>query len=195
MRGGSGNDEVGIVVGAVTSSTRRRCCPRPRASEVEMYLEVVGDLDPTVDGPRRSRSSASPARRRDAAHAREPLRRGVKRVESVTPQGSRRFARVELCRACRASVRPDSVSDALGRSSVASLHEGGDRSAGWGRSRVRILRDFGIGERAGVDPGMTDRFQLRLRPPLRLLLLAATASSSLVQPLFGLWSDRRGRSG
>jgi FSR family fosmidomycin resistance protein-like MFS transporter len=38
---------------------------------------------------------------------------------------------------------------------------------------------------------MTDRFDLGYALAA-LLLLAATASSSLVQPLFGLWSDRRG---
>ena len=38
---------------------------------------------------------------------------------------------------------------------------------------------------------MTDRFHLSYALAA-MLLLAATASSSLVQPLFGLWSDRRG---
>ena len=40
-------------------------------------------------------------------------------------------------------------------------------------------------------PFMTDRFDLSYALAA-MLLLAATASSSLVQPLFGLWSDRRG---
>ncbi len=40
-------------------------------------------------------------------------------------------------------------------------------------------------------PFLTDRFRLSYALAA-LLLLAATVSSSLVQPLFGLWSDRRG---
>src|SRR5262249_37566182 len=40
-------------------------------------------------------------------------------------------------------------------------------------------------------PFLTDRFNLNYAFAA-LLLLASTVSSSLVQPLFGLWSDRRG---
>src|SRR5690348_18432936 len=51
--------------------------------------------------------------------------------------------------------------------------------------------DFASGSVPALIPFMTDRFDLGYARSA-LLLLAATASSSLVQPLFGLWSDRRG---
>jgi len=51
--------------------------------------------------------------------------------------------------------------------------------------------DFAAGSVPALIPFMTDRFQLGYALSA-MLLLAATASSSLVQPLFGLWSDRRG---
>jgi FSR family fosmidomycin resistance protein-like MFS transporter len=51
--------------------------------------------------------------------------------------------------------------------------------------------DFASGSVPALIPFMTDRFNLGYALSA-LLLLAATASSSLVQPLFGLWSDRRG---
>ena len=59
MREWIGNDEVGIVVGAVTVVDEDGDAARERARrEVAMYLEVVGGLDPTLDrARRRSRSS------------------------------------------------------------------------------------------------------------------------------------------
>jgi FSR family fosmidomycin resistance protein-like MFS transporter len=51
--------------------------------------------------------------------------------------------------------------------------------------------DFASGSVPALIPFMTDRFHLGYALAA-MLLLAATASSSLVQPLFGLWSDRRG---
>ena len=51
--------------------------------------------------------------------------------------------------------------------------------------------DFASGSVPALIPFMTDRFDLNYALAA-LLLLTATASSSLVQPLFGLWSDRRG---
>src|SRR5215470_840505 len=51
--------------------------------------------------------------------------------------------------------------------------------------------DFASGSVPALIPFLTDRFHLGYALSA-LLLLAATASSSLVQPLFGLWSDRRG---
>jgi FSR family fosmidomycin resistance protein-like MFS transporter len=51
--------------------------------------------------------------------------------------------------------------------------------------------DFASGSVPALIPFLTDRFHLSYALAA-LLLLAATASSSLVQPLFGLWSDRRG---
>jgi len=51
--------------------------------------------------------------------------------------------------------------------------------------------DFASGSVPALIPFLTDRFQLGYALAA-LLLLAATISSSLVQPLFGFWSDRRG---
>ncbi len=51
--------------------------------------------------------------------------------------------------------------------------------------------DFASGSVPALIPFLTSRFDLNYALA-GLLLLAATASSSLVQPLFGLWSDRRG---
>jgi FSR family fosmidomycin resistance protein-like MFS transporter len=51
--------------------------------------------------------------------------------------------------------------------------------------------DFAAGSVPALIPFMTDRFHLGYALAA-MLLLAATASSSLVQPLFGFWSDRRG---
>src|SRR5262245_47702594 len=51
--------------------------------------------------------------------------------------------------------------------------------------------DFASGSVPALIPFLTARFDLNYAFAA-LLLLAATVSSSLVQPLFGLWSDRRG---
>jgi MFS transporter, FSR family, fosmidomycin resistance protein len=51
--------------------------------------------------------------------------------------------------------------------------------------------DFASGSVPALIPFMTTRFHLSYALSA-MLLLAATASSSLVQPLFGLWSDRSG---
>jgi len=51
--------------------------------------------------------------------------------------------------------------------------------------------DFASGSIPALIPFLTTRFNLNYALA-GLLLLASTASSSLVQPLFGLWSDRRG---
>ena len=49
--------------------------------------------------------------------------------------------------------------------------------------------DFASGSVPALIPFLTDRFDLNYTLAA-VLLLAATVSSSLVQPLFGLWSDR-----
>jgi len=51
--------------------------------------------------------------------------------------------------------------------------------------------DFASGSVPALIPFLTDRFDLSYALAA-VLLLAATVSSSLVQPLFGLWSDRWG---
>jgi len=51
--------------------------------------------------------------------------------------------------------------------------------------------DFASGSVPALIPFLTDKFHLDYALAA-MLLLAATVSSSLVQPLFGFWSDRRG---
>src|SRR2546423_11195985 len=71
------------------------------------------------------------------------------------------------------------------------MREGIDRRAMLALSSGPLAVDFASGSVPALIPFMTDRFQLGYALAA-MLLLAATASSSLVQPLFGLWSDRRG---
>jgi 5,10-methylenetetrahydromethanopterin reductase len=89
MRSWIGNDDVGIVVGAVTVVDEDGDAARERARrEVEMYLEVVGELDPTIDGrppPELVTFAGTPEE--VAAHARLLYEAGAKRVEFGTPQG------------------------------------------------------------------------------------------------------------
>ena len=54
-----------------------------------------------------------------------------------------------------------------------------------------LAADFASGSVPALIPFLTDRFHLGYALAA-MLLLAATVSSSLVQPLFGLWSDQRG---
>jgi MFS transporter, FSR family, fosmidomycin resistance protein len=51
--------------------------------------------------------------------------------------------------------------------------------------------DFASGSVPALIPFLTDRFRLSYSLAA-VLLLASTVSSSVVQPLFGYWSDRRG---
>ncbi len=53
--------------------------------------------------------------------------------------------------------------------------------------------DFANGALPALLPFLTDRFSLSYTLAAALML-ASAASSSLVQPVFGLWSDRRGAS-
>jgi FSR family fosmidomycin resistance protein-like MFS transporter len=66
-----------------------------------------------------------------------------------------------------------------------------DRPAMAALSGGHLAVDFASGSVPALIPFLTDRFHLGYALAA-LLLLAATVSSSLVQPLFGLWSDRRG---
>ena len=111
MREWIGNDEVGIVVGAVTVVDEDGDAARERArAEVEMYLEVVGDLDPTVDGPPPLEKFCIAGTPEEvAAHARELFEAGVKRVEFGTPQGLSTSRGVELlCERVVPLLRPNS---------------------------------------------------------------------------------------
>src|ERR1041385_3214876 len=51
--------------------------------------------------------------------------------------------------------------------------------------------DFANGALPALLPFLTDRFSLSYTLAA-VVMLASTASSSLIQALFGLWSDRRG---
>src|SRR3954465_14896781 len=51
--------------------------------------------------------------------------------------------------------------------------------------------DFANGALPALLPFLKDRFSLSYTLAA-LLMLASTAPSALIQPLFGLWSDRRG---
>ena len=58
-------------------------------------------------------------------------------------------------------------------------------------STGHLAVDFASGSVPALIPFLTEKFDLNYASAA-MLLLAATVSSSLVQPLFGLWSDRRG---
>ncbi len=102
MRGWIRNDDVGIVVGAVTVVDEDGGAARALAEkEVAMYLDVVGGLDPTLDlAPGDSvpldRFVIAGTPEQVAAHARRLFDAGAKRVEFGTPQGLTTSAGVDL---------------------------------------------------------------------------------------------------
>jgi FSR family fosmidomycin resistance protein-like MFS transporter len=71
------------------------------------------------------------------------------------------------------------------------MREGIDKRSMVALSGGHLAVDFASGSVPALIPFLTDRFHLGYALAA-MLLLAATASSSLVQPLFGLWSDRQG---
>jgi len=93
MRSWIGNDEVAIVVGAVTVVDEDGRLARERArEEVAMYLDVVGELDPTLElrsGERAplDRFTIAGTPEEVAEHARRLYDAGAARVEFGTPQG------------------------------------------------------------------------------------------------------------
>jgi 5,10-methylenetetrahydromethanopterin reductase len=93
MREWIGNDEVRIVVGAVTVVDEDGDAARARAAEeVRMYLDVVGGLDPTLglepgDPVPLDRFVIAGTPEEVAAHAQRLLDAGAGRVEFGTPQG------------------------------------------------------------------------------------------------------------
>jgi 5,10-methylenetetrahydromethanopterin reductase len=95
-----GNDDVGIVVGAVTVVDEDRDRARERArEEVAMYLEVVAGLDPTLEPakpPPLDRFTFAGTPEEVAAHALRLYDAGAARVEFGTPQGLTTAAGVEL---------------------------------------------------------------------------------------------------
>src|SRR5256885_16973740 len=58
-------------------------------------------------------------------------------------------------------------------------------------STGHLATDFAGGALPALIPFLKDRFSLSYTL-VGVLVLASQASSSLIQPLFGLWSDRRG---
>src|ERR671931_1331207 len=54
-----------------------------------------------------------------------------------------------------------------------------------------LATDFANGALPALLPYLRDRFSLSYTA-VGAVVLASQASSSLIQPLFGLWSDRRG---
>jgi 5,10-methylenetetrahydromethanopterin reductase len=102
MRRWIGNDAVGIVVGAVTVVDEDGDRARERAlEEVAMYLEVVAELDPTVElrpgeSPPLDRFAIAGTPEEVATHARRLYDAGAARVEFGTPQGLTTAAGVEL---------------------------------------------------------------------------------------------------
>jgi MFS transporter, FSR family, fosmidomycin resistance protein len=71
------------------------------------------------------------------------------------------------------------------------VRDGIDKRAMTALSGGHLAVDFASGSVPALIPFLTDRFDLSYAFAA-MLLLASTVSSSLVQPLFGLWSDRRG---
>lgn len=98
MRSWIGNEDVGIVVGAVTVVDEDGDAARERARrEVARYLEVVGNLDPTIEGPPPLEKFAIAGTPEEvAAHALRLYEAGVQRVEFGTPQGLTTERGVEL---------------------------------------------------------------------------------------------------
>ena len=88
-----GNDEVAIVVGAVTVVDEDGDRARERArEEVAMYLDVVGELDPTLElapgePPPLDRFTIAGTPEEVAAHAHTLFDAGAARIEFGTPQG------------------------------------------------------------------------------------------------------------
>ena len=99
MRGWIGNDDVGVVVGAVTVVDEDGDAARALAAEAAaMYLEVVGDRDPTLGPgtPPLEKFVLAGTPEEVAAQARGLLAAGAKRVEFGTPQGLTTARGVEL---------------------------------------------------------------------------------------------------
>jgi 5,10-methylenetetrahydromethanopterin reductase len=102
MRRWIGNDAVGVVVGAVTVVDEDGDLARERArDEVGMYLDIVGNLDPTLElepgepAPL-DRFVIAGTPEEVAEHARRLYDAGAARVEFGTPQGLTTMTGVEL---------------------------------------------------------------------------------------------------
>jgi 5,10-methylenetetrahydromethanopterin reductase len=93
MREWIGNDEVGIVAGAVSVVDEDGDAARAKAAaEVEMYLDVVAGLDPTLrlapgDEVPLDRFVIAGTPEEVAEHVGRLFEAGATRVELGTPQG------------------------------------------------------------------------------------------------------------
>jgi 5,10-methylenetetrahydromethanopterin reductase len=90
-----GNDEVGIVVGAVTAVDEDGDAARARARvEVGRYLPIVGKLDPTFEGrePPLDRVTIAGTPEEVIRHAERLFAAGVKRIDFGAPQGVKLLA-------------------------------------------------------------------------------------------------------
>ena len=100
MRRWVANDDVGIVVGAVTVVDEDGDHARRRArEEVAMYLDVVAALDPTLEPGEPApfdRFTFAGTPEEVADHARRLFEAGASRIEFGTPQGLTTAAGVEL---------------------------------------------------------------------------------------------------
>jgi 5,10-methylenetetrahydromethanopterin reductase len=107
MREWLGADGPRIVVGAVTVVDTDGDVARARAAkEVELYLDVVGQLDPTLEGgkPPLDKFVLAGTPSEVAAHARELIDAGAFRVEFGTPQGDLDLLLNEVVRELRSVV-------------------------------------------------------------------------------------------
>jgi 5,10-methylenetetrahydromethanopterin reductase len=99
MRSWLGEDGPRIVVGAVTVVDEDGEAARAHAlAQVQMYLEVVAELDPTLEGaePPLEKFAIAGTPEEVAAHAATLFEAGVYRVEFGTPQGISTDGGVEL---------------------------------------------------------------------------------------------------
>jgi FSR family fosmidomycin resistance protein-like MFS transporter len=78
-----------------------------------------------------------------------------------------------------------------GAGNVSPMHPGVDRPAMAALSSGHFATDLAQGALPALLPFLADRFDLSYTM-VGALVLAATFSSSLIQPAFGLWSDARG---
>ena len=98
-------------------------------------------------------------------------------VDMAGPVYARSETSAEAAR--RVRVRCRSVPAEIDRRAMAALSSG------------HLATDFANGSLPALLPFLVDRFGLSY-VLAAVLILASTVSSSVIQPLFGLWSDRRG---
>ena len=111
----------------------------------------------------------------------------MSRISSCSGERSRSTGGADGTRAPRRAA-----SGARGDLTVSIGDEGGHRQARDGAlSGGHFAVDFASGSVPALIPFLTDKFDLNYALAATLLLVA-TVSSSVVQPIFGLWSDRRG---